>query len=343
MYVSRKRKSWPRFVFVLPLLLIVFFAVFNLQKSVPMEKKEYALAIHGGAGTVPLSLSEKNKQEYLLTLNEALALGESILQNGGTAVEAVEKVVVFLENDPKFNAGKGAAFNTLGNHELDASIMDGLTLKNGAVMATKTVKNPISLSRLIMERSHHTLFNGEGAEELATAWGVDRVSDDYFFTDLKYDQWQDAKKIEMVDREGPVNPDGKFGTVGCVALDKMGNLAAGTSTGGLTNKKIGRVGDSPIIGAGTYADNNTCAVSCTGKGEEFIRQVAAYQVSAVMEYTGSTLKEAVDRVIIEKLQAGTGGAIAVSHSGEVAMSFNTNGMFRGAVDSTGWKEVKIWK
>lgn len=343
MYVSSRRKKWSPLFFVIPLLVLLSIVIFNIFSGAAVTKKEYALAIHGGAGTVPLNLSEKNKQEYLSTLDQALQIGEKILQNGGSAVEAVEKVVIFLEDDPKFNAGKGATFNSQGIHELDASIMDGSNLENGAVIATRTVKNPVALSRLIMERSNHTLFSSEGAELLADIWGVERANEEYFYSELRYDQWKDAKKTETVQLDHSVNPDGKFGTVGCVALDKQGNLAAATSTGGMTNKKSGRVGDSPIIGAGTYADNKTCAISCTGKGEEFIRHVAAFQVSSIMEYTGASLEEAVQRVIGEKLKPGTGGAIAISHDGEVVMSFNTNGMFRGATDSTGWREVRIWR
>ncbi|MFT4552207.1 MAG: beta-aspartyl-peptidase (threonine type) [Chlamydiales bacterium] len=343
MYVSSRRKKLSPLIFIIPLLILISMVTFYFFSDPTVTKKEYALAIHGGAGTVPLNLSEKNKQEYLSTLDQALQIGEEILQNGGTAVDAVEKVVVFLEDDPKFNAGKGASFNSQGIHELDASIMDGSNLKNGAVIATRTVKNPIVLSRLIMERSNHTLFYSEGAELLADDWGVDRVSEEYFYSELRYDQWKDAKKTETVQSDHSVNADGKFGTVGCVALDKHGNLAAATSTGGLTNKKSGRVGDSPIIGAGTYADNKTCAVSCTGNGEEFIRHVAAFQVSSIMEYTGVSLEVAVQRVIGEKMKPGTGGAIAISRDGEVVMSFNTNGMFRGATDSTGWRELGIWR
>ena len=277
---------------------------------------------------------EENREAYLEALAQAVEIGKSVLESGGTSLDAVERVVRYLEDDPKFNAGKGAVFNHEGGHELDASIMDGSTLECGAVASVRTVKNPVGLARLVMENSKHVLFAGDGAERFADVMDVARVDQKYFHTDRRYEQWRRAIEDKRVDPEQ--------GTGGAVALDRHGNLAAATSTGGLTNKTYGRVGDSPLVGAGTYADNATCAVSCTGTGEEFIRNYVAARVSAVMEYDGKTLQEAAEEVVHNVLKPGDGGVIAVGHNGDIAMVFNSRGMFRGAADSTGRFEVGIW-
>jgi len=254
-------------------------------------------------------------------------------------VDAVERVIRFLEDDPRFNAGKGAVFTHEGSHELDASLMDGATLNCGAVAGVKHVKNPISLARLVMEKSRHVFFAGEGAAVFAEGMGVEQVGDDYFFNQRRYESWQKSLEKDTFWKEEAE----KKGTVGCVGLDRQGNLAAGTSTGGITNKRFGRVGDSPVIGSGTYANNRTCAVSCSGHGETFIRYQVAYDVSALMEYGGLTLVAAADSVIYGKLAEGEGGLVALAGNGEVVFSFSTPAMFRGVTDASGRVEVKIWR
>jgi beta-aspartyl-peptidase (threonine type) len=296
-------------------------------------KAKWAIAIHGGAGTIPKSLPEEQKQQYLRSLSEALKIGQGVLQQGGTSLDAVEKVIRFLEDDPLFNAGKGAVYTHEGTHELDAAIMDGRDLSCGSVAALKTVKNPISLARLVKEKSPHVFMVGEGAEVFASEMKVERVPNSYFDTPKRYQDLQEALKEERKDRD----------TVGCVAMDVHGDLAAGTSTGGLTNKRFGRLGDVPVIGAGTYANNRTCAVSATGIGEEFIKHTVAHDISALVEYGGLTLQQAADRVIHQKLKAGDGGVIAVGRDGSIALVFNSEGMYRGAADSNGRFEVKIWE
>ena len=298
---------------------------------------EWSIAVHGGAGVIAKDEYESVKQEYVGSLTEALELGKSVLESGGTSLDAVEQVVVHLEDDPLFNAGKGAVFNHEGRHELDASIMDGRTMACGAVAGVRTVKNPIALARKVMERSEHVLFAVDGAERFADRMGVARVEPDYFWTEQRHEQWKRHQ-------EEPDEPGfSARGTVGVVALDRHGNLAAGTSTGGLTGKALGRIGDSPIVGAGTYADNRTCAVSGTGVGEEFIRYAVGHRISALMEYGGMTVRQAAEEVVMRVLQPGDGGVITVDRNGEIAMVFNTGGMFRGAADSGGRFEVAIWE
>lgn len=299
------------------------------------DSPRWALAIHGGAGTIPKTIPEAEKQQYLQSLTRALEVGREVLRQGGTSLDAVEKVVRFLEDDPLFNAGKGAVFTHEGTHELDAAIMDGRTLACGSVAVLKTVKNPISLARIVMEKSPHVFMVGEGAEKFATEMKVERVTQDYFDTPKRREQWQAAirKEKEEKDRD----------TVGAVALDVHGNLAAATSTGGMTNKRFGRLGDVPVIGAGTYASNRTCAISATGHGEEFIKHTVAHDISALMEYGGLTLQQAADRVIHQKLKPGDGGVIGVGRDGSIALVFNSEGMYRGAADSAGRFEVKIWE
>ncbi len=305
--------------------------------------QHYAIAIHGGAGVISRDTDPAQVQAYQDALAEALRRGQAILEGGGTSLDAVESTVRYLEDQPQFNAGRGAVFTEAGGHELDASIMDGKSLACGAVAGVKTVKNPITLARLVMERTPHILLAGEGAEAFAEEMGVERVGQDYFHTDRRYEQWQRARQRRTTMLDHSEVDATKMGTVGCVALDKHGNLAAATSTGGMTNKKAGRVGDSPLIGAGNYAENATCAVSGTGIGEEFIRHGVAQRVAAAMRYKGLSLEAAAGHVVREVLKPGDGGVIAVDGSGNIAMVFNTQGMFRGAADSRGQFEVGIWE
>jgi L-asparaginase / beta-aspartyl-peptidase len=301
----------------------------------------WAIAIHGGAGVIPKTLPEPEKEGYMRSLEAALRIGRDVLAGGGTSLDAVERVVRFLEDDPHFNAGKGAVYTHDGKHELDAAIMNGRDLSAGAVAELTTVKNPISLARLVMEKSPHVFLVGAGAERFADEMKVGRVPNSYFDTEVRYKQLQEELKKER--GEGPGDPDRKHGTVGAVALDVHGDLAAATSTGGLTNKRYGRVGDVPVLGAGTYANNRTCAISGTGFGEQFIRHSVAHDISALMEYRGWTLQQAADEVIHKKLNPGDGGVIGVAHDGSLALVFNSEGMFRGAADAKGRFEVRIWE
>jgi beta-aspartyl-peptidase (threonine type) len=319
--------------------LVVLLAVLALLScaTAPPEQSggvEYAIAVHGGAGYWPDSLPAEEQLEYKKSLEKALRIGLAILAEGGSSLEAVENTLRHLEDDSKFNAGKGAVFNHDGVNELDASIMDGSTLACGGVASVRSVKNPISLARLVMQETKHVLLISAGAERFAEEMGVELVDQDYFFTQRRWDLLQQALEDERSDIGGD--------TVGAVALDIHGNLAAGTSTGGLTNKMFGRVGDSPVIGAGTYAANDTCAVSCSGVGEEFIRRAVAFQVSSLMKHAGLTLQEAAEEVVRRQLEQGDGGLIALAADGQVAMVFNTPGMLRGVADSTGHIEIRIW-
>lgn len=312
--------------------------------------KEWALVIHGGAGVISKSMPDSIKQQYRQDLDEALSIGENILKSGGAAVDAVEKVINYLEDNPRFNAGKGAVFTHDGDHELDAAIMVGNSRNAGAVTGVTTVKNPISLARLIMENSRHIMFAGEGAEEYADKMGVERVNQDYFYTERRYKAWRRAIK-EGKEQSSVLRPEeanalfydkDKFGTVGCVALDKDGTLVAGTSTGGMTNKMYGRVGDVPIIGAGTYA-SDVVAVSMTGWGERIMEAVSGHTVSAYMKYKPASLQQAGHYLLTEVLEPGEAGMIAVDKSGNMLMDMNTQGMFRGLSDSRGNRKIAIWK
>jgi len=298
---------------------------------------EWALAIHGGAGVIQRTMAEEQQKAYFVTLREALALGQGMLEGGANSVDVVEAVVALLEDSPLFNAGKGAVFTNAGSNELDAAIMDGRDLSCGAISGVKTVKNPIRLARKVMTESRHIFFVGDGAEHFATEMGVERVEPEYFFTQRRFDQWR--AKVEK-ERQGEAD---KHGTVGAVARDREGNLAAATSTGGLTDKRFGRVGDVPVIGAGTYANNRTVAISCTGYGEQFIRNTVAHDVSAIIEYKGLSVEDAARAVIHHKLDPGDGGLIAVGSDGSIALVFNSEGMFRGAADSSGRFDVAIWE
>lgn len=307
------------------------------------NKKRPVIAIHGGAGAITrAAMSAEKEQLYLAELERIVSAGQAILAAGGSALDAVTEAVRLLEECPLFNAGKGAVFTHQGTHELDACIMDGRTLDAGAICGVSHIRNPVMTARKVLENSPHVLFTGAGAEDFARASGQEMVEPAYFFTQERYDQLQRAIAADtgvMLDHDGatlnasgdPIDPDRKFGTVGAVAIDELGNLAAATSTGGMTNKQAGRVGDSPIIGAGCYASNNTVAISSTGTGEVFMRTVAAYDVAALMEYAGLTLAEATHKVVQEKLLplGGSGGMIAVDKFGNVELPFNSEGMYRG--------------
>jgi beta-aspartyl-peptidase (threonine type) len=309
------------------------------EKAEPMK---FGMVIHGGAGTIERSeMSPDNEKAHRAGLERSLKAGYDILQRGGSSLDAVEAAIRVLEDDPLFNAGKGSVFTHEGTNELDASIMDGRTLKAGAVARLQHIRNPISLARLVMEKSPHVMLDGDGAEAFARSMGITLVDQKYFYTD---ERWQQLQKEKAKISPAPRKDEDKHGTVGAVALDKSGNLAAGTSTGGTTNKMPGRLGDSPIIGAGTYANNLTCAVSCTGDGEYFIRAVVAYNISALMELKGMPLAEAAQAALDKAAKlGGTGGLIAIDKDGNFAMPFNTSGMYRGKVDADGKISVDIYK
>ena len=322
--------------FLLIFSLFIFFTTYSQNTG------KYTLVIHGGAGVMsPANLSAEKASQYEAKLTQVLRHGDSILKAGGTSLDAVESCVRMMEDCPLFNAGKGAVFNAEGKNEMDAAIMDGKTGLAGAVAEVTIIRNPITAARAVMEKSDHVMLAGKGAETFAALQGLVLVSPDYFFTQSRWDGYLKAKaNADSIDAM-----DKKHGTVGCVALDKHGNLAAATSTGGMTLKKYGRIGDTPIIGAGTYADNKTCAVSATGHGEYFIRNVVAYDIAALMKYKNLSLKDAANEVIMVKLKnlGGDGGIIAVDSKGNVAMPFNTTGMFRGYVKSGGEMKVGIYK
>jgi L-asparaginase / beta-aspartyl-peptidase len=301
-----------------------------------------SIAIHGGAGVINrAALSAEAEQSYRADLARALDAGYDVLADGGSSMDAAIVAVKILEDSPLFNAGRGAVFNSEGVNELDASVMDGATLRAGAVAGLRHVRNPIGLARLVMERSSHVLLAGAGAEEFALEHGVELVPRSWFHTDRRWQQLEQARRGERLSAA----EIGYYGTVGAVALDAAGNLAAATSTGGMTNKRWGRVGDSPIIGAGTYAENESCAVSATGHGEYFIRAAVAYDICARMKYLGETLQTAADQVIMEKLveMGATGGVVALDRQGNIAMPFNTAGMYRGYVDTAGNLVVEIYR
>jgi len=315
-----------------------------------MEIDKFGLVLHGGAGTIERSkMTLERERDYRAGLERALMAGYEILKRGGSSLDATEAAVRVLEDDPHFNAGKGAVFTSAGTNEMDAAIMDGKTLAAGAVASLKHIKNPISLARLVMEKSGHIMMDGEGAEAFARENGIELVDQKYFYT---HERWEALEKIKAAEKSRTgaagkafiITDQDRHGTVGAVALDRNGNLAAATSTGGTTNKRPGRVGDSPVIGAGTYANNSTCAVSGTGDGEYFIRATVAHDVSALMEYRGMSLKEAAQSVLdkVAKL-GGSGGLIAIDRQGNIALPFNTSGMYRGYVDLNGKFVVEIYK
>jgi L-asparaginase / beta-aspartyl-peptidase len=311
---------------------------------------DFGIVIHGGAGTILKNkMTPDLEKEFQEGLTESLQAGYDILAGGGTSLDAVQKAVLVMEDNPLFNAGKGSVFTHDGKNEMDAAIMDGRSLLAGAVAGVRNVKNPIALARLVMEKTPHLLLARDGAEEFAKAHGVTFMPDDYFFTERRWQQLRESKLVESLRRakaaEAEIqDSDHKHGTVGAVALDKSGNLAAATSTGGMSNCRYGRIGDSPIIGVGTYANNRTCAVSTTGHGEFFMRAVTAYDVSALMEYRGQNLAEAAKSAIFDRLTSlgGTGGLVAIDRQGNIALPFNTPGMYRGFFLPGGRPETGIY-
>ena len=313
---------------------------------------DFTIVIHGGAGTIlKEDMTPELEKTYVEALQESLTLSYSVLKEGGTAIDAVIAAIVLLEDNLLFNAGRGSVFTKKGDHEMDASIMDGYDLTAGAIAGVRNVRNPIELALRVMRNSDHVFLSGEGANDFAKMQGVALEPDEYFYSQFRYDQWKALKDSDSYSLDHATEPvgnlmkDKKFGTVGAVACDKFGNIAAGTSTGGMTNKKYGRIGDTPMIGSGTYANNATCAISCTGHGEMFIRTVAAYDVSCLMEYKGISLQEAMHIVVNEKLVkiAGEGGMIGVDANGNVAMIFNSAGMYRGVKNNKGLNQVSIYQ
>ena len=313
--------------------------------------QKLSIAIHGGAGTIlKEDMTPELEAAYLNGLNDALNAGYAVLEEGGTAINAVKAAIVILEDNLMFNAGRGSVFTKKGVQEMDAAIMDGKDLAAGAVAGVRNVRNPIELAAEVMINSNHVFLSGKGANDFAIKQGIKLEPDEFFFSQFRYDQWKAIRDSDNYSLDHThqgleeLFKDKKFGTVGAVACDVNGNIAAATSTGGMTNKKFGRIGDSPLIGCGTYANNKTCAISCTGHGEPFIRAVAAHDVSCLMEYKGLSLHEAMDEVVNNKLKNmdGEGGMIGVDAAGNIAMILNSAGMYRGARNSDGEDYVKIY-
>jgi len=351
-------KHFNQFFFVSACLFLTVLAA--AAQTVAPKEPPFAIVIHGGAGVRERAqMTPELEREYRAVLNQSLAAGHEILKRGGSSLDAVEAAIRVMEDSPLFNAGKGAAFTNAGTNELDSAIMDGKTLKAGGVATIKHIKNPISLARLVMDKSPHVLMVGEGAEMFAREQNVELVPQDYFYTDRQYKSLLERRKqsipfggalkpvsgLTLPEETDPEKQSLFYGTVGAVALDKAGNLAAGTSTGGRVNKKPGRVGDSPIIGAGTYADNESCAVSTTGLGEFHMRLLTAREVSVQMTYKNMPVQTALDEVMLKKLVklGGGGGAIALDRQGNVAAQFTDNGMYRGYIKSDGKPVVQIYK
>jgi L-asparaginase / beta-aspartyl-peptidase len=336
-------------------LLFISFIILSVMESQTLySDKEAILVVHGGAGTIlKKNMTPEKESLYRAKLTEAIEAGYKILKNGGTSLDAVQEVIVILEDSPLFNAGKGSVFTHDGKNEMDAAIMSGKTIRAGTVAGVHTIKNPIKAARAVMEKSQHVMMIGSGAEQFAKEQGLDIVEPSYFYDETRWKQLQKAKEKNTIQmdhtdssgvKEKNTKPD-KHGTVGCVALDQSGNLAAGTSTGGMTNKQYGRVGDSPIIGAGTYANNSTCAISCTGHGEFFILSLVAYDIAALVEYKGMDTRAAAEKVVMDKLVkfGGEGGVVALDAKGNFAMPFNSEGMYRGYVTREGKIHVAIYK
>jgi L-asparaginase / beta-aspartyl-peptidase len=341
-YKLRVIMKTTKILFLIPFVFLIIIQSCSNKKTGPSKtaekqepvRQEWAIVIHGGAGAMAKSkMTPEMDNAYRAALQEALGIGKKILVDGGSSLDAVEKTINYMEDNPLFNAGKGAVFTHDGKNELDASIMDGSTLAAGAVTCVMDIKNPISAARKVMTNSPHVMLSGAGASQFAKEQGLEIVPPSYFHTEKRFNELQEALKKE------------KMGTVGCCALDRKGNLAAGTSTGGMTNKKYNRIGDAPIIGAGTYANNATCAVSGTGHGEYFIRWTVAHDISALMEYKGLSLKEASELVVNDKLvkAGGSGGIISVDKYGNISMPFNSEGMFRGFATGDGKTGVYIYK
>ena len=314
------------------LMLLCFFYSCNSNKV------DFAIVVHGGAGTIlKKNMSDEMELAYKLKLEEAINAGYNILEKNGSSKDAVEETIKILENSELFNAGKGSVLSNKGVVEMDASIMNGQNLNAGAISGIKTIKNPISAARLVMEKSEHVFLSGEGAEEFAKLQGLDIIDNEYFITETRLKSLLNAKKRDSI-------KDNKFGTVGCVAIDKFGNITSGTSTGGMTNKKWNRIGDVPIIGAGTYANNNTCGISSTGWGEYFIRNVVAYDISSQIEYKKISIDLAAKNTLKKvKDLGGSGGVIGIDKNGNILMDFNTEGMYRGYKKSDGESEISIYK
>ena len=314
------------------LMLLCFFYSCNSNKV------DFAIVVHGGAGTIlKKNMSDEMELAYKLKLEEAINAGYNILEKNGSSKDAVEQTIKILENSELFNAGKGSVLSNKGVVEMDASIMNGQNLNAGAISGIKTIKNPISAARLVMEKSEHVFLSGEGAEEFAKLQGLDIIDNEYFITETRLKSLLNAKKRDSI-------KDNKFGTVGCVAIDKFGNITSGTSTGGMTNKKWNRIGDVPIIGAGTYANNNTCGISSTGWGEYFIRNVVAYDISSQIEYKKISIDLAAKNTLKKvKDLGGNGGVIGIDKNGNILMDFNTEGMYRGYKKSDGESEISIYK
>lgn len=349
--------------FVTSLYVLIFILTFTSckkdiqanQNIEPIIKEiPFAIVIHGGAGAIKKEYMTSEKETaYKIKLQEALHVGYEVLKNGGTSVKAVKSAINIMEDSPMFNAGKGSVFNSLGKQEMDASIMDGKTLNTGAVAGVSHIKNPINAAILVKDSTHHVFLSGKGAEEFAKQHGIKMVDASYFYTEKRYQSLlrEQAKKEKKITKQSAflTKPDfideHKKGTVGAVAIDKDGNIAAGTSTGGMTNKKYGRIGDSPIIGAGTYANNLTCGVSCTGTGEFFIRTLAAHETSNLIQYKNITLEKALHEVIFNQIETlgGDGGMIAIDKFGNIAWEFNTEGMFRGYRKSNGDNIIEFYK
>ncbi len=339
---------------IITLIFILWLVVLHGQA----QERPIALVIHGGAGTIlKKNMTPEKEKAYREKLTEALDAGYKILDEGGKSIDAVIAAIQIMEESPLFNAGRGAVFTNEGKNELDASIMDGKTLNAGAVAGVTTVKSPIMAARKVMENSPHVMLTGKGAEIFAKSQGLEMVKNEYFRSEERAKQLDNILKKEKQEKKNkksidsgllpydPLEHDYKYGTVGAVALDKQGNIVAGTSTGGMTNKRFGRVGDAPIIGAGTYANNTTCGISCTGHGEFFIRSVVAYDVSALMEYKGLDLEAAAQEVVHKKLKTigGAGGLIALDNKGNVVMPFNTSGMYRGYIKKEGAAKVFFYE
>jgi beta-aspartyl-peptidase (threonine type) len=315
-------------------------------------QKPFSIAIHGGAGTIlKEDMTPELEKAYSAGLEEALEKGYVVLEQGGTSIDAVKAAITVLENNVLFNAGRGSVFTKKGVQEMDAAIMDGSNLMAGAVAGVRNVMNPIELAFEVMTNSNHVFLSGKGANDFAIKQGLKLMPDEYFYSQFRYDQWKEIRDSDNYSLDhthqdlDELMKDKKFGTVGAVALDQFGNIAAATSTGGMTNKKYGRIGDSPVIGAGTYANNNTCGISCTGHGEPFLRCVAAHNVHALMEYKDVTLQEAMAEVVHQKLPAleGIGGMIGVDGKGNVSMQFNSTGMYRACKTSAGKMKIAIYK